>query len=58
MRTLHNCGAVALQFLWWLLTFPYFAGRYGEYVCDLTDQDVCSMECVEKLENSVREKDQ
>jgi len=29
--------------------------RYGEYVCDMTDQDVCSMECVEKLENKVSE---
>ncbi|TDH68964.1 hypothetical protein CCR75_000289 [Bremia lactucae] len=23
-------------------------GRYGEYVCDATDQDVCSLECREK----------
>ncbi|KUF87720.1 ATP-dependent RNA helicase DDX59 [Phytophthora nicotianae] len=22
-----------------------FCGRYGEYVCDATDQDVCSLEC-------------
>lgn len=33
-------------------------GRYGEYICDKTDEDVCSLECKAKHLLQVKEKDE
>ncbi|KAL2771081.1 putative ATP-dependent RNA helicase DDX59 isoform 4 [Daubentonia madagascariensis] len=33
-------------------------GRYGEYICDKTDEDVCSLECKAKHLLQVREKEE
>lgn len=30
--------------------FCCICGRYGQYVCDLTEEDVCSIECKKKAE--------
>nr|2YQP_A Chain A, Probable ATP-dependent RNA helicase DDX59 [Homo sapiens] len=33
-------------------------GRYGEYICDKTDEDVCSLECKAKHLLQVKEKEE
>lgn len=30
--------------------FCSICGKYGQYICDLTDEDVCSIECKKKSE--------
>lgn len=31
--------------------FCCICGKYGQYICDMTDEDVCSIECKKKAEN-------
>lgn len=45
-----------------VLIYPAYitqiCGRYGEYICDENDSDICSLECKEILLKQLKQKNQ